>query len=463
MEPENIRFGGGASSTILHPLVALWVAVAVILILALPRKYVVVPFLAAIFTIPIGQVLLVGGLHFMMARILVLAGLLRRAITKESGPGVVPVAESKSVDHAYTLCAVCLLVAFSLQWRETQAFIKAMASFIDALGGYFVLRFFIRDLDDVRRTIRVFAHLSVILAVCMMIEQVAHLNVFGLLGGTPVVPAMREGDVRSAGPFEEYITAGVFGATLVPLFVWLWGDGKNKAAAAWGMMGATIISVTSNSSTTLMGLNAVVVGFLFWPLRNQMRIIRWALVFTLVSLHLVMKAPVWALIARVDLTGSSSSFHRYALIDNCIRHFSDWWLWGYKNYNDWGWDMWDLSNQYVTYALTGGLFTLAAFVALIVRGFRALGTARRLVQGDRKKQWLLWCFSTALFSHVIASFGIGYFDQMQYAWYTLLAMICVVAAQPLAEAVRRAEVPAGRGLETARAGAGAWPQAHQWS
>ena len=40
-------------------------------------------------------------------------------------------------------------------------------------------------------------------------------------------------------------------------------------------------------------------------------------------LHLVMNGPVWSLIARVDLTGSSSSYHRYYLLDNCIRHFSD--------------------------------------------------------------------------------------------------------------------------------------------
>ena len=43
-----------------------------------------------------------------------------------------------------------------------------------------------------------------------------------------------------------------------------------------------------------------------------------------------MKAPVWALIQRIDIVGGSSGWHRYELIDQCIKHFSDWWLMGVK-------------------------------------------------------------------------------------------------------------------------------------
>jgi hypothetical protein len=154
-----------------------------------------------------------------------------------------------------------------------------------------------------------------------------------------------------------------------------------------------------------------------------MRLVRWGLVLTLVALHLVMNGPVWSLIEKVDLTGSSSSYHRYMLIDNCIRHFGDWWLLGVKNYDTWGFDMWDLSDQYVAYAVTGGLLTLVLFIGIITRSFARLGTARRLVRGNRKEDWFLWCLGAAVFAHVVAYFGIGYFDQMQVAWYALLAII----------------------------------------
>ena len=98
-----------------------------------------------------------------------------------------------------------------------------------------------------------------------------------------------------------------------------------------------------------------------------------------------MKAPVWALIAHIDLTGSSSGDHRYKLMDNCIRHFSDWWLIGYQYYNNWGWDMWDLCNQFVVIALTGGLLTLIFYIAIFKRSFAAIGTARKRVRGTASR------------------------------------------------------------------------------
>jgi hypothetical protein len=424
MEPQNLRFGGGATGTLLHPLVALLMAVAILLILSLPRKYAIAPLLLAIFTIPLGQVLVLGGVHFTMARILILAGLARLTASRRATPEGVFAGGFNSIDRVFTVWALLSLVIFWLRWMDTQALIKSLGGFLDALGGYFVLRFLIHDREDVRRAINVLAVIAVVMAVCMVGEQVTHQNIFGLFGGA-VTPAERDGGFRSQGAFEVYITAGVFGATLLPLFVWLWSEGKPRVAAFLGIAGATAITLTSNSSTPLLAYVAGIFAFCFWPIRKQMRLIRWGLVIILVGLHLVMKAPVWALIAHIDLTGSSSGYHRYMLVDNCIRHFGDWWLIGYKNYNDWGWDMWDLSNQYVAHALTGGLATLVAFILIISRSFGELGTARKVVQGDRKHEWFLWCLCATLFSHVVAYFGIGYFDQVQYSWYALLAIICV--------------------------------------
>jgi hypothetical protein len=34
-----------------------------------------------------------------------------------------------------------------------------------------------------------------------------------------------------------------------------------------------------------------------------------------------------------------------------------------------------------------------------------------------------------VFAHVVAYFGIGYFDQMQFAWFALLAIICVAVSE----------------------------------
>lgn len=438
MEPENLRFGGGASGTLLHPLVAVEMLIAILLILCLPRKYAIVPLLFAVFTIPLAQVVVLGGIHFTVLRILIITGLIRRMTSKQARfPG-----GFNGIDQFVTLWALSSLIVISLQWMETPAFIKSLGDFLDALGGYYAVRFLIRDVADVRRTIKVLAALAVVMGICMTNEQITHQNIFGYLGGIPITPQIREGKLRSQGAFAVYIDAGEFGAVLMPLLAWLWSDKKSRIVVYLGMTGATAMILACNSSTPLLALFGGMIGLGFWFFRKQMRLFRWLLVITLTVIHLSMKAPVWALINHIDLTGSSSSYHRYYLVDNFIRHFSDWWLLGYKYFDRWGWDMWDLSNEFVAVGLTGGLITFIFFIGVLSRSFGGLGKARKRVAGNWKLEWLCWCLGCSLLAHVVGWFGCSYMAQMQMALFPLLAMICV--------AINEAKQPAAAPVETSR-------------
>jgi hypothetical protein len=423
MEPQNLRFGGGATETMLHPLVAVWLLIAIVLILTRPREKVITVFLLSCFTIPIVQVVVVGSLHFTVLRILILTVLARMAAFRGSS------AERfaggfNEVDRVVVMWTVSALVILSLQWMNMQALIHNLGDFVDALGGYLAVRFLIPDGEAIRRTVKILAAVCVIQGACMINERIIHLNVFGYLGGIPLAVVVRDGKIRSEGVMG-CIYAGAFAGALIPLFLWLWTGGKSRMTAFAGLAGATAMVITSNSSTSLLAFAGSLVGLAFWPLRKQMRLVRWGLVLTLVALHLAMKAPVWALIARVDLTGSSSSYHRYYLLDNCIRHFSDWWLLGYKYYNLWGWSMWDLCNQFVVVALTGGLLTLVFYIAIFTRSFRAIGTARKQVNGDSGQEWFLWCLGSVLFATVVAHFGINYMAQLMMGFFPVLACISV--------------------------------------
>ncbi len=346
----------------LHPLVAIWLLIAIVLILTRPRGQALTVFLVSCFCIPVGQVVVLGSLHFTVLRILVMAGLVRRAF-RQSGskfPG-----GFNAVDQVVVLWTVSALVILSLQWMDMQALIHNLGDFLDAIGGYLVVRFLIPDGEAIEHTIKVLAVICAIQGACMINEQIIHVNVFGYLGGTTSM-TVRDGKIRSEGVMG-CIYAGVFAGASIPLFLWLWTERKSRMAAWAGLAGAMAMVITSNSSTSWMAIAGSLVGLAFWSLRKQMRLVRWGFGLTLVALHLVMKAPVWALIARVDLTGSSSSYHRFGLVDQTIRHFSDWWLLGCKYYNTWGWDMWDLCNQFVVAALTGGL----RHPCLLYRNFQA--------------------------------------------------------------------------------------------
>lgn len=378
-------------------------------------------FLLSFFTIPLAQVIVVGSLHFPVLRILMLAGLARMALSSSSSGNKLP-GGFNAVDRVVVLWTISLLIVLSLQWLELPAFVKFVADFIDALGGYLVLRFLIPDSETVKRTVKVLALICVIQGVCMVSEQFTHQNVFASLGMNQ--PALRDGHIRSEGTLGT-LYGGTFAGVLMPMFLWLWNNGKSRMAACAGIVGATAMVFASHASTSWLAYAAGLGGLCFWALRDRMRLLRFGIVGILVGLHLVMHGPVWSLIEKIDLTGGSSSYHRYMLVDNCIRHFSDWWLLGYKNYGDWGFDMWDLCNQFVAVALTGGLISLILFIMIYSRSFSAIGKARKLVEGDKAEEWFLWCLGSTLFANVVASFGINYMVQLETAFFALLACISI--------------------------------------
>jgi hypothetical protein len=423
MAPENLRFGGGSAESAIHPLVAVYLLIAIILILMLPRGKAIVPFLLAFLTIPLGQVLVLAGFHFTALRVLILAGLVRRLTFGKSSEGKFP-GGINTLDWAVVLWSISAVIAFWLEFMERQAFVNGLGTLLDTLGGYLVVRSLIPDGEAMGRTIKTLAAICAILGLCMINEQVSHFNVFGLLGGVSSQVVMRDGHLR-AGATLGCLHAGAFAGVLIPLFLWLWKEEKSRVAAVAGLAGATAMVLTSYSSTSWLAFSGSFVGLAFWPLRQRMRIIRWGMLLSLVSLHMVMKAPVWALIARIDLTGSSSGDQRYMLVDMTIKRFSDWWLVGSKDYVNWGWDSWDLCNQFVAVALTGGLLALICYVAIFSRGFAALGTARKLVNGDRGQEWLFWCLGSALFATVVAHFGINYMAQLIMGFFSLVACISV--------------------------------------
>jgi hypothetical protein len=168
-----------------------------------------------------------------------------------------------------------------------------------------------------------------------------------------------------------------------------------------------------------------------------MRLVRWGVVIAILGLNFMMHAPVWWVLAHIDLAGGSAGHHRAELVDNFVNHFGDWWLIGTKDYGDWGFLMKDISNQYVAEGEVGGLVSFVCIITVIALSFKRIGISRRLVQGNRQKEWYYWVLGAAFFSHSVAFLGIGYFDQTKHAWYALLAMIYAATATAIRDGARK--------------------------
>lgn len=410
--------GHGSTETILHPVVLIALVVAIVLMLFCPRKYAVVPLLLCTFLVPRGQVIVVAGVHFYVTLILVLAGFIRVIAGKFRFAGGL-----NTIDGLFIAWALYRALAIVLtNWPDRT--MEQVAFLVQAICGYFLFRYLLENVESLTSAARTFALIAGILGACMLYERTFLFNPFSILGGADAIPIIRNGTGRAAATFGHAILAGCFGATLIPLFAWLWHQ-KNRLWAAIGIAGSTTMVITTSSSTPLMAYAAGLVGLMLWPLRGSMRLIRWGIVLTTVLLAIAMKAPIWFLVARIDLVGGSGGYDRALLIDTCVQHFRDWWLIGTNQNGGWGIDMWDLSDQFVSEAELGGILTLIFFIAIISLCFRRVGKVRKLVEPDQG--WIYWCLGSIMFAHLFAYLGVSYFDQNQLWWFAFLAMVSAVS------------------------------------
>ena len=414
---------GGVEQAPLHPVLLGALVIAIVLVFLLPRQFVLLPLLFLTIVTPLSQGLMIFSLNFSVLRIMVMVGWIRLFGELLVNPAAVKF-RLNSLDKVFFMWGVSSVVTFSVLWSSWGAFIHQMGFLYNAFGVYFLMRVLIRDPDDVDRVTKIFAMICGVLAILMVCEQVTGKNPLNVIGGIHDSVVLRGDRLRSQAGFGHAILAGVFGATLFPLFVGLWSKGgRSRATAFVGLVASSVIVFTAASSTPVLAYLAGIGALCIWPFRERMRVIRWGVIASLVTLHIVMNAPVWALIARVGVVTGSTGYHRYRLVDEFITRIGTWWLFGTKDYWKWDWNMWDTTNQYVAIGWSGGLITLILFFAIIWRAFQSLGVARKAAKDRAKVEFPLWAMCCGLFSHLVAFMGIAYFDQTVVAWYVLLAMI----------------------------------------
>ncbi len=415
-----IRFGGGGN-TLLTPLGLFFLLLFALLIFIVPRRYVLAPVLVGILFSPMAEQLVVFNLHFTSTRLLIACGLLRMLIGRKSLK-----LQINSLDIVIVACILTGALAFTLLWMNSEAFINRVGVVYDSCGMYLLMRCLVEDKNSIFRAIKILCAVSFGFGILMLLEHFRGTNVFSSLTANIIVSEFRGGYVRAQGPFGHEILAGCLGATMFPLIAGMYLLKQSRVLALFGMAGAVAMAYSSSSSTALLSLCAGVAALMAWPLRRFMRPFRWSLVLMICTLHLVMKAPVWALIGRISITDGNSSYHRYELINQTILHFNEWWLIGIKTTYQWGFNLWDTADTYVETATTGGLLSFVLLIGILVIAYKNLGKARKATNEPEEAK-LNWILASALTAHVTAFFGITYYDQSSAGWYLLLAMISATA------------------------------------
>jgi hypothetical protein len=426
---------------------ALITVALVILIFLLPRKWMLVPFVVAACFVPAEQHALVLSLHFYVGRILVVAGILRILVRGETR-GI----RWNRFDKVLVAWAVYESIAYILLHGDFQSVIWRSGQMLEILGLYWIARQTIRTWEDMRRLVKLFALSAIIIVPFVALEWMTGRNPFSILGrvGTPI----REGAYRCQASFPHAIIGGAFWVCLAPLFIGVAKKERGKLLC-WIAVGAVFfLTMASHSSTPVGGLGVALFFMVVYRYRCYGRYMAMAFFGTLLGLHMVMKAPVWALLARVTIIAGSTGYHRYLLIDGAVRHFKEWALLGTLSTADWGYYLFDVTNQYILEGVRGGFLTLVLFVAILVMAIRATAQySLRDVPDDQK--WLSWGICTSILTHCVMFIGVGYFGQilmLLYLTFGFSGLIYEWNSQPVVPVVvrRRQELP-GSALSSGRA------------
>ena len=383
--------------------------------LIVPKRYFLLPFIVTACFVPADQRILIFELDFTPLRILVAVGLLRTVCDGDNAR-----LKFNSFDKLVVTWAVCGAIIYFLRWGTFGAIIYKCGVLFDAIGMYWLFRKNVTSLDDIKHIGRILAVCSLVMVVLVAIEWTSGQNPFVVLGRVGTVT--RDGEFRCQASFPHSIMLGLFWATTIPLFVGLWKAKDSHWLYPAAVAAGVFIIIATRSSTPLLTL-LIVVGFLFmFRYRHYGRRAAWCMLGITVALHIVMKAPVWHLIARINMIGGSTGWHRYHLINEAVNHMSEWAILGTKGTAHWGWGLQDLTNQYVLEGVRGGMITLILFIVILVRATAKVGAAslRRISPGH---QWLLWGICVSILGHCVSFMGVSYFGQIIFLLYLTFAIV----------------------------------------
>lgn len=420
----------------MNTLALLFLLVAGGALFILPRRWALIPLLAAACYTTAGQGIDLATFSMPIYRIMLALGLIRLVVRCESLVGGV-----NSIDWLMMAWAGWVFFASFFHLWEPGSGPKYASGFImDIALSYFLVRAWCQGLDEVKGLLKAIALLLVPVALGMVLEHVLETNLFSALGAHEGV-YVRDGAIRSKGPFAHPILAGTVGSVCVAYMLPLWKE--HRIFAVIGIVGSASMVLSSNSSGPLMSLMMALCAVAAWRWRDWTRIFRYAAFALYLLLELVMSRPAYYVISMFDLTGSSTGWHRSKLIDTAIEHFWEWWLFGtdftfhWMGISNWSERHMDITNYYISMGVVGGF---PAMLITIIMMWRAFSWVGYLVHSDAvssvQDKFAIWCLGAGLFAHAVSSLSIAYFDQSMVFFWLNIAIISALHSSFKIEDVR---------------------------
>ncbi|HEY3856222.1 MAG TPA: hypothetical protein VGO67_17690 [Verrucomicrobiae bacterium] len=368
------------------------------------------------------------GLNFFPTRVLEIF-LLIRTLTRREWLAF----KLNGIDKAVVWFYIYLTVVFLIRSKVGLMFQVGVA--VDALILYFSCRALIESPDDLRWLLRSFVFLLIPFVLALIVERVKGHSPLGILGWGLSGEWTRDSKVRCFGSLRNPSLLGTISVGFIPIFIGASFRRLNRNWAALGIGLCFIIIWAANSGGPVGATAFGFLGWCFWRFRTKMRQVRWGIVGFVVLMAVVMKAPIWYLVAHVSGTTGGNGWHRAFLMDISAQNIGKWWFAGMPLADTAGWFPYiltttntaDITNEFVLIGLTSGIGAMGLFILVLKRAFSLLGNALQAVRHHSpalvEDEYLLWGLGCMLAAHIVNWLGITYFDQTSVFWFTQLAAI----------------------------------------
>lgn len=177
---------------------------------------------------------------------------------------------------------------------------------------------------------------------------------------------------------------------------------------------------------------AAALGALFlWKWRHMTRTFRYIAVGMYLFLELAMSRPAYYVISKIDLTGSSTGYHRARLIESAIIHLHEWWLFGTDFTRHWmatgvtfSPNHADITNYYLAFGVNAGVPAIFLIIAVLWCAFKTVGRAMgAAVERESDDEFIYWCIGATIFAHAVTSISVAYFGQSMFFFWMPVALM----------------------------------------
>lgn len=399
--------------------------ILVLLQLILPRKVAFVALLVAVFHL--GNAVVVS--EFTPVRLIIIFGILRAIIQR-----FIQFSPKNTLDRCAILFGVIALIS-TIGHEATEfvasPFIERLGLSLNIVGSYFYARAYTYQSNFIPKLAFWITLIVIPFGILMTLEQNTGRNPYYPLGARSRVSDLRNDGFRAKGPFGHAIISGTAAASVLPFAFFLFSRCKKPIIGLIGLVTLIMGALASVSSGPLAAMGVGFAVLSFWRWRHLLGVFAKGLLVFLIICHFTMSQPVWFLIAKVDIVGGSTGWHRSKLIDSGIQHLSEWWLWGTDHTRHWmptgvSWNPnnTDITNYFLQIGVWGGLPLMLTFTAMIIISLMKLAKSLLMVRKQGKnREYENWCVFTAIIIHTVSFISIAYFDQAYAIFFLLIGSV----------------------------------------